>query len=269
MDLQLKGKRALVTGSSSGIGAACARELAAEGCAVVIHGRDRERAEAVARECEALGVQAAVALGSVTDDGDCSRIAETALAALGHIDIVVNSAGGVVKGGNPDWTEMTSADWAESFSLNVTSVIRLAGHLTPGMIAQGWGRIVSISSVGGKQLSGRLLEYGAAKAALDHLTGNFSRRLAPHGITVNAVVPGTILTPQAQRWIETLRDQNGWPQDFAECERIYTQEYGGQPVPRLGRPEEIAAAVAFLASPRSGFTTGALLRIDGGNTRAL
>jgi 3-oxoacyl-[acyl-carrier protein] reductase len=269
MDLRLKGKRALVTGSSSGIGAACARELAAEGCAVVIHGRDRTRAESVARECEALGGQAAVALGSVTDDGDCARIAETALAALGHIDILVNSAGGVVRGGNPDWTEMTSADWAESFSLNVTSVIRLAGHVTPGMIERGWGRIVSISSVGGKQLSGRLLEYGAAKAALDHLTGNFSRRLAPHGITVNAVVPGTILTPQAQRWIETLRDQNGWPMDFAECERIYTQEYGGQPVPRLGRPEEIAAAVAFLASPRSDFTTGALLRIDGGNTRAM
>ncbi len=268
MDLQLKGKRALVTGSSSGIGAACARELAAEGVDIVIHGRDRERAEAVAAECAALGVRTAVALGSVTDDADCAAIAQSATTALKGIDILVNSAGGVVRDGNPDWTEMTSADWEESFSLNVTSTIRLAQHLTPGMIERGWGRIINISSVGGKQLSGNLLEYGAAKAALDHLTGNLSRRLAPHGITVNGVVPGTVMTPQAMRYIVTLQKQNGWPDDLVECERIFTQERGAQPVPRLGKAEEIAAAVAFLASPRSDFTIGALLRIDGGSTRA-
>ena len=163
---------------------------------------------------------------------------------------------------------MTSEDWAHSFSLNVTSTIRLAQALTPGMIERHWGRIVNISSVGGKQLSGNLLECGAAKAALDHLTGNLARRLGQYGITVNAVVPGTVLTPQAKRWIVTLAKQEGWPDDFAEQERIFTQERGQQPVPRLGRAEEIAAAVAFLASPRSDFTTGALLRIDGGNTRA-
>ena len=268
MDLQLRGKRALVTGSSSGIGAACARELAAEGVDVVIHGRNRERAEAIATDCAALGVKTAVVLGEVTGESGCEAIAEGALAALGGIDILVNSAGGVVKDGNPDWTEMTPADWEQSFSLNVTSSIRLAQKLTPGMIARGWGRIVNISSVGGKQLSGNLLEYGAAKGALDHVTGNLSRRLAPHGITVNAVVPGTVLTPQAKRWIVTLAKQDGWPDDFAEQERIFTQERGQQPVPRLGRAEEVAAAVAFLASPRSDFTTGALLRIDGGNTRA-
>ncbi len=130
------------------------------------------------------------------------------------------------------------------------------------------GRIVNISSVGGKQLSGNLLEYGSAKAALDHLTGNMSRRLAPHGITVNAIVPGTVMTPQAARWIESVGNQAGWPEDFATRESMYTRERAQQPVPRLGRAEEIAAAVAFLASPRSDFTTGALLRIDGGNTRA-
>jgi NAD(P)-dependent dehydrogenase (short-subunit alcohol dehydrogenase family) len=268
MDLQLKGKRALVTGSSSGIGAACARELAAEGVDVVIHGRDRTRAEAVAAECAALGVRTAVALGEVTDDDGCAAIAKAALAAFGGIDILVNSAGGVVRDGNPDWTEMTSGDWEHSFSLNVTSTVRLAQALTPGMIERRWGRVVNVSSVGGKQLSGNLLEYGAAKAALDHLTGNLARRLGQYGVTVNAVVPGTVLTPQAKRWIVTLAKQGGWPDDFAEQERIFTQERGQQPVPRLGRAEEIAAAVTFLASPRSDFTTGALLRIDGGNTRA-
>jgi len=269
MDLQLKGKRALVTGASSGIGAACARELATEGVAVVVQGRDRARAEAVAEECRALGVDAAIALGEVTTEEGCAAIAKAALAALGGIDILVNCAGGVVRDGNPDWTEMTDADWAQSFSLNVFSAVRLAQRLTPGMIERGWGRIVNISSVGGTQLSGRLLEYGSAKAALDHLSGNLSRRLAGHGVTVNTVIPGTILTPQAERWINSLARQHDWPDDFAERERIYTQDFLGQPVPRLGRVEEIAAAVAFLASPRSGYTSGARIRIDGAGTRAL
>ncbi|MEJ5977953.1 SDR family oxidoreductase [Novosphingobium sp. PS1R-30] len=268
MDLQLAGKRALVTGSSSGIGAAIACELAREGCAVVVHGRDRARAEAVARECEALGASAAVALGAITDDAEADRVADQALAAFGGIDILVNSAGGTVRGDNPDWTEVTSDEWLQSFSLNVISVIRLARRLTPGMAERGWGRIINISSVGGTQLSGRLLDYGAAKAALDHLTANLSRAVAGQGITVNAIVPGTVLTPQAERWIDTLAEQNGWPPDFATRERLYTQDFSPQPVPRLGRPEEIAAAAAFLASPRSDFTTGALLRIDGGSTKA-
>lgn len=268
MDLQLAGKRALVTGSSSGIGAAIARELAREGCHVVVHGRDRARAEAVARECEALGASAAIALGAITDDAEADRVADQALAAFGGIDVLVNSAGGTVRGDNPAWTDVSSEDWQRSFSLNVISVIRLAQRLTPGMATRGWGRIINISSVGGTQLSGRLLDYGAAKAALDHLTGNLSRAVAGQGITVNAIVPGTVLTLQAERWIDTVAEQNGWPADFAERERLYTRDFSEQPVPRLGRPEEIAAAAAFLASPRSDFTTGALLRIDGGNTKA-
>ena len=266
MDLKLTGKRAIVTGSSSGIGAAIARELAAEGAAVVVHGRDQARAEAVAAGIREKGGAAAVALGAISDDAGADAVADAALAALGGIDILVNCAGGVVRSDNPEWTDVSSEDWLQSFSLNVVSVVRLAKRLTPGMIARGWGRIVNVSSIGGTQWSGRLHDYGAAKAALDHLTGNMSRALAGQGVTVNAVIPGTVLTPQAERWIGTLAAQKGWPDDFAERERIYTRDFSAQPVPRLGRAEEIAAAVAFLASPRSDFTTGALLRIDGGNT---
>lgn len=268
MELGLKGKRALVTGASSGIGAGVALALAGEGVAVVVHGRDRERTEAVAREVAALGVSSAIAIGDVSSDADTDAIAEAALSALGGIDILVHSAGGVVTAGNPEWTEVGSEQWLESFSLNVVSLARLAKRLTPGMIERGWGRVISISSVGGKQLSGRLLEYGSAKAALDHVTGNMSRALAPHGVTVNAIAPGTVLTPQARRWIETVSAQQGWDGTFDDWERRYTGEWVGQPVPRLGRVEEIAAAATFLASPLSDFTTGAIMRIDGGVLRA-
>lgn len=269
MDLQLAGKRALVTGSSSGIGAAIALGLAGEGVSVVVHGRDKARADAVAEDVAAFGVRSAVVIGSVTSDQDIQNIADSALEALGGIDILVNSAGGVVTSGNPDWRNVSSEEWLESFDLNVVSVARLAKLLVPAMIEAGWGRIINISSVGGKMLSGRLLEYGSAKCAVEHVTGNMSRSLAPHGITVNAIAPGTVLTPQAERWIETVKEQNGWDGDFADCERRYTQEFVQQPVPRLGRVEEIAAAAAFLASPLSDFTTGAVLRVDGGVLRAI
>jgi 3-oxoacyl-[acyl-carrier protein] reductase len=269
MDLRLKGKRALVTGASSGIGEGTVLALADEGVSVVVHGRDRVRAEAVAKQVEAKGVEAAVVLGDVAGDADCEAICDGALEALGGIDILVHSAGGVVTSGNPEWQDVTSDEWLASFDLNVVSLARLAKRLTPGMAERGWGRVIAISSVGGKQLSGRLLEYGSAKAALDHVCSNMSRTLAPKGVTVNAIAPATVLTPQAKGWIETVASQQGWDGDFEDWEREYTAEWTGQPVPRLGRVEEIAAAAAFLASPLSDFTTGAILRLDGGVLRAM
>ena len=267
MDLQLKGKRALVTGSSSGLGAAIARELAAEGVSVVVHGRDHDRAAAVARDVEARGVGAAIAIGDLTKDDEANAVADAALAAFGGIDILVNSAGGVVRDGNPKWREMSPDDWLMAFNLNVVSVIRLAQRLAPAMMERGWGRVINISSIAGANFSGVLHDYGAAKAAVDHVTGNLSKTFASRGVTVNAIVPGTIMTPQSERWVVTLRKQKGWSDDLAENERRYTTEHSPQPVPRLGRPDEIAAAAAFLASPRSDYTTGASLRVDGGVSR--
>src|SRR5688500_10475360 len=154
MDLRLKGKRSLVTGGSSGIGAAIARELAAEGVSVVIQGRDADKAANVAREIEATGASAAVALGDLTLDAEADAVADAALVAFGGIDILVNCAGGVVRGDNPSWDDVTPDERLACYNLNVVSIFRLSRRLAPGMIERGWGRIINISSVGGSRFSG-------------------------------------------------------------------------------------------------------------------
>jgi 3-oxoacyl-[acyl-carrier protein] reductase len=267
MDLQLKGKRALVTGSSSGLGAAIALELAAEGVSVAVHGRDRARTEQTAREIEKKGVQAVVTVGNLALDDDANAVADAALAGLGQIDILVNNVGAVLRMDNPDWLDVKPSEWMDSFSTNIVASVRMAQRLAPAMVERGWGRIINISSTGGSQCDGHLLDYSAAKAAVDNFTVNLSKQLAPKGVTVNAVIPGTILTPAVERWLATLRKQLSWPDDLAENERVYTRDFVPQPVPRLGKPREIAVAVAMLSSPLSNYTTGAFLRIDGGTAR--
>jgi len=266
MDLQLSGKRAFVSGSSSGLGAAIAKELAEEGVSVVVHGRDRARAEATAQEIAANGGTAAVTVGDLTRNDEAAAVAQAALDAFGGIDILVNCAGGVVRTDNPDWMTVSADEWLMSFNLNVVGALRMAQAMAPGMIERGWGRIVNISSVAGQTGQGFLHDYGSAKAAIDHFTVNLSKTLSPKGVTVNCVVPGDVMTPAIERWLDTLRKQNDWPDDLEENERVYTRDFRKQPIPRLGRPPEIAAAVTFLCSPRSDYTTGTLMRVDGGVT---
>lgn len=263
MDLQLKGKRALVTGGSSGIGAVIALELAAEGVDLIVHGRDRERTETTAREVAALGVETAIAIGDLSTDDGAAAVAEVA-AGAGGVDILVNNAGAALQMKQPDWLKIGSDDWSASFDLNVGAAVRMSQHLSPAMVERGWGRIINISSISGTEMRGRLFEYGAAKAALNSFTVNLSKLLAPQGVTVNCVIPGAILTPAIERWIASMASQRGWTGDFADHEKLYVEERATQSVPRLGRPREIAAAVALLASPLSGYTTGAFLRIEGG-----
>lgn len=263
MDLELAGMRVLVTGSSSGLGEAIALEFAAEGAAVVVHGRDAIRTEAVARQVRALGAQAATAIGDLASEEGAAAVAASALSAFGGIDILVNNAGAVLRMDEPDWLKVGSEDWFASYDLNVMAAVRMTKLLSGAMAERGWGRIINVSSVSGTVMRGRLMDYGAAKAALNSVTVNMSKVLSPRGVTVNSVIPGTVITPAIERWIATVAEQNQWPGDAVEHERRYV-ERTGQSLPRLGRPREIAAAVAFLASPLSGYTTGAFLRIEGG-----
>ena len=264
MDLQLKGKTAFVSGSSSGIGLGIALELAAEGCDVVVHGRDKARAQETARQVEAKGVRAVITLGDLAVEEEATAVCDAALAAFGHIDILINNCGRTLRYDNPDWSLLESKDWVASFEVNVLAGIRLARRFVPGMKEHNWGRIVNVSSTTATHVWGILIDYGAAKAALNKITADMSKTLGPHGITVNAIIPGTILTPAIADYMEVLKKQHGWGDDPEENERRYTKEIFPQSVQRLGKLRDTAALATFLASPLAGYINGAYVRIDGG-----
>jgi NAD(P)-dependent dehydrogenase (short-subunit alcohol dehydrogenase family) len=269
MDLGLAGKRALVTGASSGIGVETAKLMAAEGAAVVVHGRNRERTEDTASQIERAGGRAVIAIGELTTDEGADAIAEVAGRELGGIDILINNAGGGSSSEVRDWPDIPIQDYVDTYNSNVLGGVRLVQRLVPAMVESGWGRVINISSTVAHQPMGMMHDYAAAKLALENLSLNLSRSLAPKGVTVNTVLSGLVMTPAARAYVELLRDSQGWPQDEAEMQARYIEEFNPQLVKRLGYPEEIAAAVVFLASPRSDYTTGAVVRVDGGQIRSI
>jgi 3-oxoacyl-[acyl-carrier protein] reductase len=268
LDLKLTDKRALVTGSSSGIGEAIARALAEQGVRVVIHGRNRDRAESVSRSIRDNGGRAAVAVGDLTAPDAARSVAKGAVDAFGGIDILVNNAGGADEGMKP-WLEADDRQWLATFEQNVLSAVRLVRELVPGMKASGWGRIVQISSGVATQPFPIGPDYGAAKAALINATVSLAKDLGGTGVTANTVSPGPILTPAAERVFRDVARQRGWSDDWAEIERLAVQNFVPNPLGRMGRVEEVAAAVTFLVSPLASYIHGANLRVDGGYVTAI
>jgi NAD(P)-dependent dehydrogenase (short-subunit alcohol dehydrogenase family) len=269
LDLQLQGKRALVTGSSSGIGAGIAQSLAAEGALVIIHGRDEARANAIARTIRAGGGHCAVALGELSTAKGAARVAESVQNEFKGLDILVNNAGGKTTPGNPGWLEVTLDDWSGTYQQNVGAAVRMIQHFAPGMRTQGWGRIIQIASASATQTEPGIGEYQAAKAALVNLSSSLARSLAHTGITVNTVSPGFVVTPASEGWLTSVAQQERWGEDRATIERHFTRERIPLCVSRLGRPEDIGNMVAFLASPLAGYISGANFRVDGGQCRSV
>jgi NAD(P)-dependent dehydrogenase (short-subunit alcohol dehydrogenase family) len=269
MDLQLADKRALVTGASSGIGVEIAKLMAGEGASIVVHGRDRQRTEDTVRQIEHAGGRAVVALGDLADEDGADAVAAIANEAFGGVDILVNNMGGSTSAEVREWDDIPIANYLETYNLNVLTGLRLVQRLVPGMIEREWGRVINISSTVAHQPMGMMHDYAAAKLALENLSLNLSRNLAPRGVTVNTVLSGLVMTPAARAYVEALRDTHDWPHEEAAMQQRYIEEFNPQLVPRLGRPEEIAGAVVFLASPLSDYTTGAVLRVDGGQIRGL
>jgi 3-oxoacyl-[acyl-carrier protein] reductase len=269
MDLKLTGQRALVTGSSSGIGAGIALVLAAEGAKVLVHGRDEARAARVAGSIVEAGGQATVACGDLSTDKGAQFVAGEAVRQLGGIDILVNNAGGKTTVGNPAWFDISLKDWIATYEQNVGSAVRMIHALVPGMQTRGFGRVINIGSASATQPEKGLGEYQSSKAAMTNLSVGLARSLSHTGVTVNTVTPGTIFTPAVEQWLAHIAQQQNWQMSAAEIERRYTLEYMQLCVDHLGRPEDIGRVVAFLASPLSGYITGANYRVDGGQIRSV
>jgi meso-butanediol dehydrogenase / (S,S)-butanediol dehydrogenase / diacetyl reductase len=235
---RLDGKAAIVTGGGSGIGRAICRRFAADGASVVVADLAGGRAEEVAAEIGGRAVQA-----DVTVAADVARM----VAEAGRVDVLVNNAGG---GMSDDVLEIDEADWDKDVALNLKSAFLCSKAVLPAMIERGAGVIVSIASVNGLAFFANE-PYSAAKAGVINLTRSMAVRYGHHGIRAVAIAPGTIRTPIWQERVEKV------PEIFERLVRWY-------PLARVGEPEDVAAAAAFLASDDASWITGEVLRVDGG-----
>jgi 3-oxoacyl-[acyl-carrier protein] reductase len=266
MDLQLDGKTALVTGSSKGIGEAIAGKLASEGAVVIVHGRDRAQTEKVANDIVARGGLAHAVLGDLTRDEEVHRLVEEAEKFSGRIDILVNNAGGSA-GVKEDWTNTLPHTWASAYDRNVLAALRVTSRLLPVMRKAKWGRVINISSLAASMPPPSGPDYSACKAALNAMTASMAKAVAADRVTVNAVSPGTIHSATLDARFRVAAAEHGVAHKDApweEIERAVLPLFAQVPTGRVGQLDEIADAIAFLASPLAGYITGINLRIDGG-----
>lgn len=272
MDLNLTGKRALVTGSSSGIGRAVAQVLAREGAIVAVHGRNQARTEETAAAIRASGGEAHVAVGDLATDAGGAAVIAAVQAALGGIDILINNIGGneSAGGGLTGWFNDTPEVWTGTMQQNLVAPVRMIHAFVPAMKERGWGRVINVSSGGGAQPTPQAAAYCAAKAAVNNLTVSLSMELARSGVTVNTVSPGCTRTAMFEGTLQAMGDSNGWPDDLDAREKAF-MDLGlfACSSERYGRPEETGALIAFLASPLSAFINGANYRIDGGQVQSV
>lgn len=271
MDLQLAGKTALVTGSSKGIGEAIARYLAGEGATVIVHGRDDVQTERVAQSIVDAGGRAHWVTGDLMLDEEVSLLVEKAMQVTGSIDMLINNAGGSgdVK---EDWSSARPETWAASYDRNVLAALRVVTRVLPEMRAAKWGRIINISSLAATAPPAAGADYSAAKAGMNAMTASLAKAVAGDGVTVNAISPGTAHSARLDQRFREVAAKSGLADKDApwkEIEQVVLPMFAQVPLGRVGGLEEIAAAVAFLASPLAAYITGVNLRIDGGMSQSL
>lgn len=262
MDLQLEGKKALVTGGSEGIGKAIARVLAREGCDVAICARRPDVLEEAAREIATETGRRIVAIpADLTRDADARNFIEGAHAALGRIDILVNNAGsapgGVIE-------TLTEADWEKGLQLKFLGYVRCLRHALPIMVKQGGGRVVNLIGNDGVKPSYWEIVPGAANAAGQNLTLSLAGQYAKHGITFCAVNPGPVRTERWAGLVAAMSRDMGI--SYEEADKLAPRSI---PVGRIAESEECANLVAMLASPLMHFVNGTMIEIDGGQQKAM
>jgi 3-oxoacyl-[acyl-carrier protein] reductase len=262
MDLGLGGKVALVAASSRGLGRAVAEELAREGAHLVLCARGeaalRETAEAIAA-CSAVRVEAVVA--DVSKPADVARVIDGAMRAFGRVDILVTNGGGPPAG--PFESHSLDA-WHEAIRQNLDSAVELTRAVLPGMKQRRWGRIINVTSIAVKQPVDNLILSNSVRAAVTGFARTLANEVAPFGITVNNVMPGYTRTQR----VDDLAARNAALHNTSAGAELAVWE-SQIPMRRLGEPAEFAAMVAFLASDRASYTTGASIPVDGGWIRAL
>jgi NAD(P)-dependent dehydrogenase (short-subunit alcohol dehydrogenase family) len=261
MDLQLKGKKVLVTGSTAGIGFATARALAAESATVIVNGRGPARVDAAIKEIRKLHPDASVTgvASDVSNAAGCKKIVQ----AVEAVDILVNNMG--IFEPKP-FEKITDEDWIHFFEANVMSGVRLSRHYLPAMRQKNWGRILFVSSESAVQIPAEMIHYGMTKTAQVAVARGIAETVAGTGITVNSVLAG----PTRSEGVETFISRMGAGGDAAAFETEFFKTIRPSSLlKRFATIDEVASMIAYLSSPLASATTGSAIRVDGGVVRAI
>ena len=256
MDLGLSGRVALVGGASSGLGLAIARALAQEGAAVALMARRLDPLEEAVKSIVAAGGKAVAFSGDVGRPADVERVVDGAAHSLGPIDILVANAGGPPA---TTFADATEEQYRSAIEVNLLGSIRLARACVPGMRQRKWGRVIFLTSIAARQPLPGLLLSNTARSGMLGFAKTLANECAPDNVLVNTVLPGHFDTPRALELAEMRAKKSG-----ADVQQVLAQRTSTTPLGRAGRPEEMAAVVAFLASERASYLTGAAIAVDGG-----